>query len=69
MTLLGFKTILHEKNVGLAKIQKKSRKFLGAPMSSKMKTNFKKSVSCQFLLYYKLKWTQILTAATWQWVV
>jgi hypothetical protein len=55
MTLLGFKTILHEKNVGLAKIQKKSRKFLGAPMSSKMKTNFKKSVSCQFLLYYKLK--------------
>jgi hypothetical protein len=25
--------------------------------------------SCQFLLYYKSKWTQILTAATWQWVV
>jgi hypothetical protein len=23
--------------------------------------------SCQFLLYYKSKWTQILTAATWQW--
>jgi hypothetical protein len=21
------------------------------------------------LLYYKSKWTQILTAATWQWVV
>jgi hypothetical protein len=25
--------------------------------------------SCQFLLYCKSKWTQILTAATWQWVV
>jgi hypothetical protein len=25
--------------------------------------------SCQFLLYYKSKWTQILTAATCQWVV
>jgi hypothetical protein len=23
--------------------------------------------SCQFLLYYNSKWTQILTAATWQW--
>ena len=25
--------------------------------------------SCQFLLYYKSKWTQVLTAATCQWVV
>jgi hypothetical protein len=25
--------------------------------------------SCQFPLYYKSKWTQILTAAIWQWVV
>jgi hypothetical protein len=24
--------------------------------------------NCQFLLYYKSKWAQILTAATWQWV-
>jgi hypothetical protein len=38
MTLLGFKTILHKK------FRESSRKFLGAGlMSSKMKTNFKKS--------------------------
>ena len=38
MTLLGFKTILHKKC-------RSGKKFLDAgPMSSKMKTNFKKSV-------------------------
>jgi hypothetical protein len=25
--------------------------------------------SCQFPLYYKSKWTQIVPAAIWQWVV
>jgi hypothetical protein len=25
--------------------------------------------SCPLLLYCKSKWTQIVTAATWQWVV
>jgi hypothetical protein len=24
--------------------------------------------NCPLLLYYKSKWAQILTAATWQWV-
>jgi hypothetical protein len=41
MTLLGFKTILYKKSpVGPAKIQRIQQKI---PMSSKMKTNFKKS--------------------------
>ena len=44
MTLLGFKTILHKKCRFGKKSEGSSRKFLGAvPMSSKMKTNFKKS--------------------------
>jgi hypothetical protein len=32
-------------------------------------TENKNFFSCQFVLYYKSKWTQMLTAATWQWVV
>ena len=43
MTLLGFKTILHKK-CSLAKIQRVQQKIPG-PVSSKMKTNFKKSGS------------------------
>jgi hypothetical protein len=49
MTLLGFKTILIKKNVGRQKFRGSSRKFLGAgPISSKMKTNFKKSDRLSF---------------------
>jgi hypothetical protein len=40
-----------------------------APFKMAGVTKNRNFFSCQFLLYYKSKWTQILTAATWQWVV
>jgi hypothetical protein len=51
MTLLGFKTILHKK-CRSSKNSESSRKFLGAgPMSTKMKTNFKKSDDITEILF------------------